>query len=466
MIHNVVSERVVLSTLINNKEIREEVITEITSDVFFNDLNKNIFDFIFDLYVSKKEITPDVIIAEFNEFSNKVEDILFTAPAVLKTIPIHIKNIKQAAYNRKILAKIDLIKEKIKNGEFVNINSEFKNIEVESDEQEIRSLSDIIKSYEEQVEKLDENNTATGIPSLDKKIYTSPGDLIIIGARPSMGKTAFMLSIALNKVSQGFGATIFSLEMPEEKIIGRAISHLGKIHMKEIVRGKFSDYVKYRETKNKLIEKDDSLKIIDSVNYLHSICMQIERIHKKNPKIEDYFIDHAGFIRTKEDITDDHKKLGFITKELKSLAKRLGVKIWLLSQLNRNVEQRPNKRPTLSDLRASGSIEEDADLILGLYRDSYYRVKEGKEKEEIHPNPMEILMLKQRDGETGTVELSFNGPIMTVGDNFAQEYMASPSNVIEYESQPNEETKQGIEVQSFQQTEIDMPVLDDLPPAF
>ena len=424
MIHNIVSERTILSTFIKNKSIREEFLMTTKKKLFFSSFHQTVFDYIFEIFFAKKEISEDVILSAFPDRVKEVEEILFSAESNKKTFEFHIQILGEAYYNRSVLSKIKLIEEQIKNGEKVDIEEAFSNIEKPKISIELKTIDSLIKNYEIQLETMKNNSDATGITAIDSRLTISPGDLIVIGARPSMGKTAFTLTTAINKAKKRHASLFFSLEMPEEKIIGRALSNIGQIPMGEIVKGAFSDYNKYLEAKKNLMSLDGYFYVVDNINHIEDICSLIVNLKNSNNALEDIFIDHLGFILADDNFNGSlHQKIGFITKKLKRTAKAVGVKIWLLSQLNRSIENRENKMPTLSDLRESGSIEEDADIILGMYRESYYDLKAGKITEEPIPNTLKIPLLKNRDGATGVIEVEFNGRLMNVKDkSSATEY--------------------------------------------
>jgi len=424
MIQNIPSERAVLSALINEERIREKYLPELHQDLFMLTLHKQIFNFIFDCFIKKSPLTDDVIASTFIDEKDKkdVEEILLCQPPTEKTIKIHIKNLKKAYYNRQLLAKLELLKQDVLKGEEVDVFEYFEDLEIEKDEITIAKLSEIISSFERQLEEKKNEPITTGIFELDAKIVLSPGDFIVIGARPSMGKTGFMNTIALNMAkNRKKGVAIFSLEMPAEKIVARMIANIGTIPMSEINKGLISDYNKYLEAKEALSNLEDNLLILDHISDIDHIIKAIYYIKSQNPFITDYFIDHLGHIKVSKTFKSEHLKINYITKELKEIAKATGIRIWLLSQLNRGVEERSNRRPMLSDLRESGAIEEVADIVLGLYRDTYYKVKEGKLDFEPDPNDLEILILKQRDGETATVKTKFSGRYMRVGSEIPKE---------------------------------------------
>ena len=418
MLENKVSEKVVLTSLIKNSSIREKHLSDLRPDYFTVKLHVQIFELLSARYYTNKEITEDVIISAFPDEEKSIEELLLITSSSIESFSHHLTALKKAYRNRAIYSKLEVIKRKLFNGDDdVDPVSMFDDIEQIDDTETFRKLEDIMVSMEEQINRKKHNEDKTGIFSLDKRLMVSPGDLTIIGARPSMGKTGFMNTLALNKLKFNKGACIFSLEMPSEKILARMIANEGMIPMNEINRGLISDFNNYANTKEKLIKQQDKLLIIDHVNDVETIVKIIHQIRINNPLIEDFFIDHLGFVRTHERFQSEHHKYGFITKSLKKVAKLTGAKIWLLSQLNRGVENKTDRRPSLSDLRESGSIEEDADNVIGLYRDSYYKVKEGKIEVEEDPNELELIILKQRDGPTGIVKTKFSGRYMKVDDH-------------------------------------------------
>lgn len=410
------SERTLLSTFIKNHDILSKFVGMVKLDYFTTTAHKQVFNFIVDAFINGREISEDIIFAEFEEYERDVEEILLTTPATEKTIKYHIQHVKKALYFRTLLGKLQFAQEAIKNGEEIDIKQLFEDIEEPNTEIEFPTLEELISSLEEQLDKKKENPISTGIPSLDNKLFLSPGDFIIIGARPSMGKTGLMNTIALNLAKNNHGATIFSLEMPAEKIIARMLSNIGLIPIQEFNQGLFKDFNKYVKAKEDLKSLDKKLLVIDHLLDIDQIVQAIHYIRSNNPHIQDFFIDHLGHIKLNLKFNSEHLKINYITKKLKETAKSTGARIWLLSQLNRSVENRTTPRPMLSDLRESGSIEEVADVVLGLYRPSYYESKKKAEYQEPDPNELEILILKNRDGETGTVKTQFSGKYMKVGD--------------------------------------------------
>ena len=243
---------------------------------------------------------------------------------------------------------------------------------------------------------------ATGFVDLDYRTSgLQPADLILIAARPSMGKTAFVLNIAQYAAFRSNLTTaIFSLEMSKEQLVNRLFSLESKVDAQTLRNGNLSD-----EDWEKLIEGAGvvgrSNLIIDdtpgiSISELRSKCRKYKLEHDLKLIIIDYLQLMTGSGKGSE---SRQQEISEISRSLKGLARELGVPVVALSQLSRAVEQRPDKRPMMSDLRESGAIEQDADVIMFIYRDDYYN------KDTDRKNIAEIIIAKQRNGPIGTVNL-------------------------------------------------------------
>ena len=243
---------------------------------------------------------------------------------------------------------------------------------------------------------------ATGFVDLDYKMAgLQPSDLILVAARPSMGKTAFVLNIAQYVAfHSNLTAAIFSLEMSKEQLVNRMFSLESRVDAQVLRSGNLAD-----SDWEKLIEAAGvigaSNLIIDdtpgiSISELRSKCRKYKLEHDLKLVIIDYLQLMSGSGRS----TDSRQQeISDISRSLKALARELNVPVIALSQLSRAVEQRPDHRPMLSDLRESGAIEQDADVVMFIYRDDYYN------KDSENKNIAEIILAKQRNGPIGTVNL-------------------------------------------------------------
>ncbi|MFI4819073.1 MAG: replicative DNA helicase [Enterobacterales bacterium] len=256
-------------------------------------------------------------------------------------------------------------------------------------------------------------NNITGISSgyrdLDDKTYGfQKSDLIIIAARPSMGKTTFAINICENaSIKEKKPVLIFSLEMPIEQIMIKMLSSMSRVDQSRIRTGRLydEDWSKISNTmkillENKNIYIDDSSELTPL-----SLRSRARRIYKENNGLSIIMIDYLQLMRVPSLSDNRTVEIAEISRSLKSLAKELKVPVIAISQLNRSLEQRSDKRPINSDLRESGSIEQDADLVIFIYRDEIYNEKSNMK------GVSEIILGKQRNGPIGKIILNFNGKI-------------------------------------------------------
>ena len=249
--------------------------------------------------------------------------------------------------------------------------------------------------------------SVTGIPTgfLDLDYRTAglqPSDLVLIAARPSMGKTAFMLNLARNVAfKRDLPMAIFSLEMSKEQLINRMFSMESNVDSQKLRTGQLDDQDWERLIESAGVIGKSGLIIDDtpgiSITELRSKCRKYKLEHGLSIVMIDYLQLMTGSGRT----DSRQQEISDISRSLKALARELSVPVIALSQLSRAVEQRPDHRPMLSDLRESGAIEQDADVVMFLYRDDYYN--HDSEKKGI----TEIIIAKQRNGPIGTIELAW-----------------------------------------------------------
>lgn len=272
-----------------------------------------------------------------------------------------------------------------------------------------KSIKDVLIEVYDDIEKLhtqsaDVTGVASGFRDLDR--LTSgfqPNDLIIVAARPSVGKTAFALNVAQNvAVNTDENVAIFSLEMGAEQLVSRMLCAEGNIDSQRLRNGQLQadDWSKLTMAMGSLsnagIYIDDSPGI--RVAEIRSKCRRLKQEQGLGMIVIDYLQLIQGSVNSKE---NRQQEVSEISRSLKALARELNVPLIALSQLSRGVESRQDKRPMMSDLRESGSIEQDADIVGFLYRDDYYDTESEKQ------NIIEIIISKQRNGPVGSVELAF-----------------------------------------------------------
>jgi replicative DNA helicase len=277
--------------------------------------------------------------------------------------------------------------------------------------QGFHSMDSLVVQLLDRVTEMSENpNDITGVPTgfydLDKNTSgLQPGDLIILAARPSMGKTALAINIAEHvALHEGLPVAVFSMEMGASQLAVRIVGSIGRIDQGHLRTGKLTDdeWPRLTEAIEKL--RNISLHIDETPGLTVSeLRANARRLARQCGKLGLIVVDYLQLMSTS--MSGDENRataVGEISRGLKMLAKELQCPVIALSQLSRGVESRTDKRPMMSDLRESGAIEQDADVIMFIYRDEYYTKEACKE-----PGVAEIIISKQRNGPTGTTKLGF-----------------------------------------------------------
>ncbi len=282
--------------------------------------------------------------------------------------------------------------------------------------QGFQAMDSLVVDLLDRVQEMADNpNDVTGVPTgfIDLDRMTAglqPGDLVVLAARPSMGKTAFAINIAEHvALNEGLPVAVFSMEMGAAQLAVRIVGSIGRIDQGHLRTGKLTDeeWPRLTEAIEKL--RTVSLHIDETAGLTASeLRANARRLARQCGKLGLIVVDYLQLMSGSGGANEENRAtvLGEISRGLKMLAKELKCPLIALSQLNRSVEQRPDKRPMMSDLRESGAIEQDADIIMFIYRDDYYNKEASKE-----PGVAEIIIAKQRNGPTGTVKLAFLKPI-------------------------------------------------------
>lgn len=407
------SEQAVLGSLLIDNHLLDEL--NLKTDDFARQDHKLIFETM--LSMSNNRMPFDVI-SLYSELGDKGQDIGgmgYLGSMVKNTTPkvaeAYTKIIKNKTKLRKLARIGSEIVERTHSNETADEIIDFAQAEVltldEDQETNTLTVSEILPSVIDGIEeRFNNGGEIVGLPSgftdLDKKTSgLQGGDLIIIAGRPSMGKTTLATNIARHVAVNGKTALLFSLEMPREQIVNREIAAIGGIEFSHIRNGQIEDHewtklsTATATLNNKNLIIDDSSGL--SVNQIRSRA----RREKKKHGLDLIVIDYLQLMAN-EGESQTHS-IELISKGLKNLAKELRVPVIALSQLNRGVDKRDNKRPAMSDLRQSGAIEQDADIILFVYRDEVYN-EDSPDK-----GTAEINIAKQRNGEIGMVRLIFQG---------------------------------------------------------
>ena len=282
--------------------------------------------------------------------------------------------------------------------------------------QGFQAMDTLVVALLDRVQEMADNpNDVTGVPTgfydLDRMTAGfQAGDLIVLAARPSMGKTALAINIAEHvALNEGLPVAVFSMEMGAAQLAVRIVGSIGRIDQTHLRTGKLTDeeWPRLTEAIEKL--RTISLHIDESAGLTSSeLRANARRLSRQCGKLGLIVVDYLQLMSGSSSSEGENRatELGEISRGLKMLAKELQCPVMALSQLNRSVESRPDKRPMMSDLRESGAIEQDADIIMFIYRDEYYTKDACKE-----PGVAEIIIAKQRNGPTGVVKLAFLKPI-------------------------------------------------------
>jgi replicative DNA helicase len=284
-------------------------------------------------------------------------------------------------------------------------------------------VNDLLKATVQRIDELfrsgsDITGVASGLTDLDQRTSGwQPGELIILAARPSMGKTALALNFVETAMfTQTKPVFVFSMEMPSAALIMRMMSSIGRIDQTKMRNGKLTEE-DWPKLSSAVAKMKDKLLFIDDTAGLNPQEMRarVKRITREHGNPGMIMVDYLQLMQVAGSSEGRTQEISEISRSLKAMAKEFDCPVIALSQLNRGVEQRPNKRPMNSDLRESGAIEQDADVILFIYRDEYYH-EDSPDK-----GIAELILGKQRNGEIGTCRAAFIGKY-TRFDNLAPEY--------------------------------------------
>lgn len=419
--HSTEAEQSVIGSMLMDKDAIIAASETITADDFYEHRYGVLFDAMLELFnegkpvdlvtlqnkLKEKDVPPELCSLEF------IRDLITSVPTSAN-VRYYANIVKEKSTLRQLIKVTESItnecyldKEKVEN---ILEDAEKRMFDIlqKRNSGEFVSIKDIVFKSLESIEAAARNKgSVTGIPTgfydLDYKTAgLQPSDLILVAARPSMGKTAFVLNIAEHVVLKANITTaIFSLEMSKDQLVKRILSMHSKVNSQAMRTGDLSDedWLKLVESAraigNSNLIIDDTSSI--SVSELRSKCRKFKLEHNLGLVIIDYLQLMTGSKKTES----RQQEISEISRSLKGLARELNVPVIALSQLSRAVEQRPDKRPMLSDLRESGAIEQDADIVMFLYRDDYY----NHDSEEAGIS--EVIIGKQRNGPTGTVKLAW-----------------------------------------------------------
>lgn len=418
--HNINIERSVLSSFLYNPELFFSTQSKLAPEDFYIPSHRFIYEAICIITAADKPIDEEFIRAELLKNGRFDEDAMLEISATnpLPSIDAYIEELRTKAQNRSIYELTNEIKKKQIALENVHdilgyISQSVESIEDKNMLSKNLSMTEIADAFYDKFKNAHETKEhetfKTGLNPLDNIIGSfEPGDLVVVGARPSMGKTSLATTLTSSFEKRGIGVHFDSLEMPHEKLFRRLIAERSEESLSDIKRGMVKSPEKFNRALRELRNTQNI--IIHDTSYLsiHQLIAKASTVFRKNKHFKIWVIDHIRYIK-KEGKKDDHIQVSEMTKMLKKFAKEHGAVVILLSQLNRANESRQNKRPTLSDIRDSGAVEEDADIVLAPHRESYYNRNDPSMPEK-PVSEAEIIVLKNRDGECGIAKCWFNGP--------------------------------------------------------
>ena len=445
-LYNLNIERAVLSAIIFDPETYEEIAAKLQPSDFYLPFHQHLFAAMEELFKEEKPIDEEFLKAKL-EAKGKFDEVAMVE--VLSANPIsnthaYVAEIKARAAKRalatlateikKVTIEDDLPVEEVMD----LVEKKLYEITQNSVSDDFRDSKNIVLATLDEIERLKALGNSkligvdTGFKALnDKTSGFGKGDLVIVAARPAMGKTAIVLNMALKAIERDEGVAFFSLEMPAEQLMLRMLSAKTSIPLQALRVGDLND-----DEWSRLSAATDELArkklFVDDGGYatIHHVRSKLRKLKAQHPEISLAIIDYLQLMSGEGNREGRQQEISEISRGLKQLARELQIPIIALSQLNRSLEARENKRPMLSDLRESGAIEQDADIILFVYRGNIYKLNELKEKIEKaksegnadkqqeyqqkydqlqrqEEEDTELIIGKQRNGPTGTVDLIF-----------------------------------------------------------
>jgi replicative DNA helicase len=433
--HNIEAECATLGAILLNNEILSPVVEILDKEDFYRSGHQLLFDVM--LTMSDRGEPIDLVtLVDALRSSGELEKIGGTS--YLTELTNQVPSVAHAVHYAEIVRKLAVLRRLIQAAnkiaeegygsasdveEYID-RSEQAILDVASKEMgsSLPTMKELVKGSLKKLEELhSRKEMITGVPTgfyeLDEMLAgLQPSDLIIVAGRPGMGKTSFVLNVAqYASGKENFAVAFFSLEMSRDQLVMRLMSSEARINSQNLRRGMLSDedWPKLSRAAGVLAESPIFIDDTPAIS-TYELRARARRLFKEH-KIKLVIVDYLQLMRAKGKYDMREQEISEISRSLKALAKELNIPVIALSQLNRSVESRPDKRPLISDLRESGAIEQDADVIMFVYREEIYARSEIKKKggdgdvpEDIK-GKAEIIIGKQRNGPTGTVELRFDG---------------------------------------------------------
>jgi len=417
------AERAVLGAMIKEPENIPVVLEHLREEDFYFEEHRLLFSVLYKVWDEKGKDWDDIVLRNYLEkrgLWDKISmDLVYALALEAAEGPLLLEAIRSVKEKSGIRKLIDLSLEVLRSSkENPDFNALVERISQGAYEIVLKHQTSQFYHFKEALdtvlEFIDQRRKAerliTGLSSgfleLDKLTAGfQPSDLVVVAARPGMGKSSFMLSIALHlALNERVPLAIFSLEMSKEQLAMRAVSMLSKVPLQNIRHGFVKDGEWEKIVKAALEISSREIYVDDNPNLTTTELRVKSRKLKQEKGIGIIFVDYLQLLGVPYRRSSRQEEVAEISKSLKALAKELNIPVVALAQLSRQVEHRSDKRPQLADLRESGQIEQDADLIIFIHRPEYYKKHPPPEEEGV----AEIIVAKQRQGPTGIIKLAFN----------------------------------------------------------
>lgn len=422
---NISVEQEILGGILHNPTILSEIIENLKIEDFYTTQHQLIYGTICELFAEGKDINITLIVNKIGkENLRKIGGITYITELAVGGLSItpktYINMIKNTAFRRRAIKHMTEAVQKMYDdkedpdtilgdlSDILTSNKENKTAIMDENKLLAITLKEIEKRYQVGGEI---PGMQTGFIDFDKATNgLKKGELFVVGGRPSMGKTLMALNIADGLGRNGYKGLIIELEMTAEGLGMRRLAYNSNIEAQKLQTGKLTEteFSKLAETYNYLSIKNNVFTDCSSYQSILTIKAKAKAM-KQVHGLDFLIVDHLTLLDIKDKGNRSHE-IGEVTRQLKLLAKELDINIILLCQLSRAVEMRTDKRPMMSDLRESGNIEQDADLIVFAYRDEYYN-PETQDK-----NIMEWIISKQRNGKTGTLKFYYIDKLQKIGN--------------------------------------------------
>jgi replicative DNA helicase len=420
---NIEAEQSVLGAIIFDNEALPKTLEILRPEDFYKETHRRLYNAMIGLF-EKNEPIDIVTLTDYLRRNDELEAVggisylsyLANAVPTSANIRYHAKIVREKALLRSLIQAATHITSRVYEDsldadEMVDYAEKMIfDIADKRTKTSFASLKDVIKDTFKMIEHLyDKKEAITGVPTgfKDMDELTSgfqPGDLIIIGGRPGMGKTAFALNIAQHvAIDLKEPVAVFSLEMSKEQLAMRMLCAESMVNASSVRKGFISkqDWPKLTNAAGRLADAPIFIDDSSAITVLE-VRAKARRLKMEHGGLSLVIVDYLQLMRSRGNFERREQEISEISRSLKALAKELKVPVVALSQLNRAVEQRGEKKPTLADLRESGAIEQDADVIIFLYRDEIYNKNNPSNK-----GKAEIIIAKQRNGPTGTINLTY-----------------------------------------------------------